>query len=211
MKHARQLFFTVGECARETGIPIPTLRHHCDTGRIPCQREDNSRRLIPARVVAKLKKRGLKAFPRPGQVEDVESPKEQPARRSRAPDRGGLLAEPSEELRKQKEALQKARMELERTQVALQQQQIARQLETLERERRRLWLDKNRTLAWEALVAAAALINPDPLEFNPQQVEANFAADFNQRFREFDPDCDEELEEMARAQVVAVVLAPYRR
>lgn len=124
-----QPYFTLGEASRLTRISRDSLRSACDVGRIPHQRGENGYRMIPAAVVERLRKHGLKNFPpvstsseSPEPVDDQTTPK-----RVGPAERLGLLGQPSPKLQTLKERLEAKKMRLE-------DQQTGRELERLRRE-----------------------------------------------------------------------------
>ena len=56
---------TLGEAEKATGIPRTRLDHACRVGRLPYRRTETGARLLSHDVVEKLRKDGLKSFPRP--------------------------------------------------------------------------------------------------------------------------------------------------
>src|SRR5215469_10816769 len=58
-------WYTLGEAEKATGIRRTRLDHACRVGRLPYRRTQTNARLLSQDVVEKLRKDGLKAFPRP--------------------------------------------------------------------------------------------------------------------------------------------------
>jgi hypothetical protein len=59
------LWYTLGEAQKVTGIPRTRLDHACRVGRLPYHRSETGARLLSQEVAEKLRKHGLKVFPRP--------------------------------------------------------------------------------------------------------------------------------------------------
>jgi len=59
------LWYTLGDAEKATGIRRTRLDHACRVGRLTYRRSEAGARLLPHDVVEKLRKDGLKGFPRP--------------------------------------------------------------------------------------------------------------------------------------------------
>jgi hypothetical protein len=59
------VWYTLGEAEKATGIQRTRLDHACRVGRLPYRRSETGARLLSHDVVEKLRKEGLKSFPRP--------------------------------------------------------------------------------------------------------------------------------------------------
>ena len=75
MQKKNTLWYTLGEAEKATGIPRTRLDHACRVGRLPYRRSETGARLLSHDVIEKLRKHGLKAFPRP--YDPIASPNEQ--------------------------------------------------------------------------------------------------------------------------------------
>jgi hypothetical protein len=65
MQTKANVWYTLGEAEKATGIPRTRLDHACRVGRLPYRRSETGARLLSHDVVEKLRKDGLKSFPRP--------------------------------------------------------------------------------------------------------------------------------------------------
>src|SRR5713226_3183652 len=65
MQKKTTIWYTLGEAKKATGIPRTQLDHACRVGRLPYRRTEAGARLLSHDVVEKLRKDGLKSFPRP--------------------------------------------------------------------------------------------------------------------------------------------------
>ena len=65
MRSKTTVWYTLGEAEKGTGIPRTRLDHACRVGRLPYRRTEAGARLLSHDVVEKLRKDGLKSFPRP--------------------------------------------------------------------------------------------------------------------------------------------------
>ena len=59
------VWYTLGEAEKATGIPRTRLDHACRVSRLPYRRSETGARLLSHDVVEKLRKGGLRGFPRP--------------------------------------------------------------------------------------------------------------------------------------------------
>ena len=71
------VWYTLGEAEKATGVPRGRLDHACRVNRLPYRRSETGARLVSHDVVEKLRKEGLKAFPRP--YDPIASPIENEA------------------------------------------------------------------------------------------------------------------------------------
>jgi hypothetical protein len=58
-------WYTLGEAQKATGIPRTRLDHACRVNRLPYRRTETGARLLSHDVIEKLRKDGLRGFPRP--------------------------------------------------------------------------------------------------------------------------------------------------
>ena len=65
MKKKTIVWYTLGEAEKATGIPRTRLDHACRVARLSYRRSETGARLLSHDVVEKLRKGGLKVFPRP--------------------------------------------------------------------------------------------------------------------------------------------------
>lgn len=65
MREKATLWYTLGEAEKATGVPRTRLDHACRISRLPYRCSETGARLISHDVVEKLRKEGLRAFPRP--------------------------------------------------------------------------------------------------------------------------------------------------
>jgi hypothetical protein len=65
MRKKTTIWYTLGEAEKATGIQRTRLDHACRVGRLPYRRSETGARLLSHDVVEKLRKEGLKSFPRP--------------------------------------------------------------------------------------------------------------------------------------------------
>ena len=65
MQKKTTVWYTLGEGEKATGIPRTQLDHACRVKRLPYRRTEAGFRLLSHEVVEKLRKDGLKSFPRP--------------------------------------------------------------------------------------------------------------------------------------------------
>jgi hypothetical protein len=65
MQKKTSIWYTLGEAEKATGIPRTRLDHACRVGRLTYRRTETMARLLSQEVVEKLRKEGLKSFPRP--------------------------------------------------------------------------------------------------------------------------------------------------
>ncbi len=77
MQKKTTIWYTLGEAEKAAGIPRTRLDHACRVGRLPYRRTETGARLLSHEVVEKLRKDGLKSFPRP--YDPVASSNEQVA------------------------------------------------------------------------------------------------------------------------------------
>lgn len=59
------LWYTLGEAEKATHVPRTRLDHACRVGRLQYRGSETGARLLSHDVIEKLRKDGLKAFPRP--------------------------------------------------------------------------------------------------------------------------------------------------
>ena len=59
------LWYSLGEAEKATGVPRTRLDHACRINRLQFRRSESGARLLSQDVIEKLRKDGLRAFPRP--------------------------------------------------------------------------------------------------------------------------------------------------
>src|SRR5260370_17950330 len=65
MQKKTSVWYTLGEAEKATGIPRTRLDHACRVSRLPYRRSEAGARLLSHEAVEKLRKDGLRGFPRP--------------------------------------------------------------------------------------------------------------------------------------------------
>jgi hypothetical protein len=103
MRKKTTFWYTLGEAEKAAGIRRTRLDHACRVGRLPYRRTETNARLLSHEVVEKLRKGGLKSFPRP--YDPIASSNEQEANPSGVTQVVGLTA--------QRERVEQKRGELE--------------------------------------------------------------------------------------------------
>lgn len=155
MKKKNTVWYTLGEAARATQVPRTRLDHACRVGRLQYRRSETGARLLSHDVIEKLRKDGLKAFPRP--YDPIASPNEQEvsatgasgtaltAQRDKVEQKRGEIEEMrvSRELRQLKEQEQQERAE-RRAGAAAERQAHAEQCAQAEYQRQQLHLEEAR-------------------------------------------------------------------
>jgi hypothetical protein len=126
MRTKTTVWYTLGEAEKATGIPRTRLDHACRVGRLPYRRTETGARLLSHEVVEKLRKDGLKSFPRP--YDPIASSNERVASPSGVTQGVDLTA--------QRERVEQKRGELEEMRVNHDLQQLKEQERKKEAERR---------------------------------------------------------------------------
>lgn len=65
MQKKMTVWYTLGEAEKATGIQRTRLDHACRANRLPYRRSETGARLLSNDVIERLRKEGLKSFPRP--------------------------------------------------------------------------------------------------------------------------------------------------
>jgi hypothetical protein len=117
MQKKTSVWYTLGEAQKATGIQRTRLDHACRVGRLPYRRSETGARLLSHDVVEKLRKDGLKGFPRP--YDPISSSIEHEASSSGATSGAGPTA--------QRERVEQKRGELEEMRVNRDLQQLKEQ------------------------------------------------------------------------------------
>lgn len=125
MKKKNTLWYTLGEAAKATLVPRTRLDHACRVGRVQYRRSETGARLLSHDVIEKLRKEGLKAFPRP--YDPIASPNEQEATPPGAS--GNALAA-------QRDKVEQKRVEIEEVRVSRELRQLKEQEQQEKAERR---------------------------------------------------------------------------
>jgi hypothetical protein len=238
MRMKTTVWYTLGEAEKATGIQRTRLDHACRVGRLPYRRSETGARLLSHDVVEKLRKEGLKSFPRP--YDPIASSNEQvaspagvtqgmgpAAQRERVEQKRGEL----EELRidrdlrqqRQKERQEKAERRVaaaaerqaqaeERAHAQRQRQQIrleeARQAEAREQAARETEA-RHRRQQWEIYWLACAL------ELLPSDVPHSFELDVHQVVADLLPKLDaQQPEQLTKRLIQAAIdraLQPWHR
>src|SRR6266478_6247432 len=107
MQKKTTVWYTLGEAEKATGIRRTRLDHACRVGRLAYRRTETNARLLSHDVIAKLRKLGLKGFPRP--YAPIASSVEHEASLSGATSGAGLTA--------QRERVEQKRGEIEEMRV----------------------------------------------------------------------------------------------
>jgi len=107
MQKKTTVWYTLGEAEKAAGVPRTRLDHACRVGRLQYRRSETGARLLSHDLVEKLRKQGLKAFPRP--YDPIASSSEHEASPS--------AATPGAALTTQRERLEQKRGELEEMRV----------------------------------------------------------------------------------------------
>jgi hypothetical protein len=120
------VWYTLGEAEKATHVPRTRLDHACRVGRLPYRRTETGARLLSQDVVERLRKGGLKVFPRP--YDPIASSPEYEANSSGPTSGAGLTA--------QRERVEQKRGELEEIRVNRDLQQVKEQEHKEKAERR---------------------------------------------------------------------------
>jgi hypothetical protein len=107
MQKRTTVWYTLGEAEKATGVPRTRLDHACRVRRLPYRRSETGARLLSHEVVEKLRKQGLKSFPRP--YDPIATSNEQEASPPGATQGVGLMP--------QRERLEQKRIEVEEMRV----------------------------------------------------------------------------------------------
>ena len=126
MQTKANVWYTLGEAEKATGIPRTRLDHACRVARLPYRRSEAGARLLSHEVVEKLRKDGLKSFPRP--YDPIASSNEQVASPSGVTQGTGLMA--------QRERVEQKRGEIEEMRVNRDLRQLREQERQEKAERR---------------------------------------------------------------------------
>ncbi len=156
MRTKTTVWYTLGEAEKATNIPRTRLDHACRVGRLPYRRTEAGARLLSHDVVEKLRKDGLKSFPRP--YDPIASSNEQvagpagvtqvvgpTAQRERVEQRRGELEEMrlNRDLRQLKEQERQEKAERRAATAAERQAQAEERAQT-QRERQQIRLEEAR-------------------------------------------------------------------
>jgi hypothetical protein len=120
------VWYTPGEAEKATGVQRTRLDHACRVNRVPFRRSETGARLLSHDVIEKLRKDGLKSFPRP--YDPIASSNEQVAAPSGISQAIGPTA--------QRERVEQKRGELEEMRVNRDLQQLKEQERKEKAERR---------------------------------------------------------------------------
>ena len=126
MQKRPTIWYTLGEAEKATGVPRTRLDHACRVNRLPNRRSETGARLLSHEVVEKLRKVGLRGFPRP--YDPIASPIEHEGGSSGATPGAGVLA--------QRERVDQKRGELEEMRVNRDLRQLRDQERQEKAERR---------------------------------------------------------------------------
>ncbi len=126
MQKKPTVWYTLGEAEKATGIQRTRLDHACRVSRLPYRRSETGARLLSHDVVEKLRKDGLRGFPRP--YDPIASSVEHDASSSGATSGVGLTA--------QRERVEQKRGELEVMRVNRDLRQLREQERQEKAERR---------------------------------------------------------------------------
>jgi hypothetical protein len=103
MQKKTNVWYTLGEAEKAAGVPRTRLDHACRVNRLPYRRSETGARLLSHDVIERLRKDGLKSFPRP--YDPIASSNDHEASSSGATQVVGLTA--------QRERVEQKRGELE--------------------------------------------------------------------------------------------------
>lgn len=117
MRTKTTVWYTLGEAEKATGVPRTRLDHACRVARLPYRRSETGARLLSHEVIEKLRKQGLKGFPRP--YDPIASSVEHEANSIGATSGTGLTA--------QRERVEQKRAELEEMRVKRDLRQLKEQ------------------------------------------------------------------------------------
>jgi hypothetical protein len=117
MQKKTTVWYTLGEAEKATGVQRTRLDHACRVNRVPFRRSETGARLLSHDVIEKLRKDGLKSFPRP--YDPIASSNEQVATPSGISQAIGPTA--------QRERVEQKRGELEEMRVNRDLQQLKEQ------------------------------------------------------------------------------------
>jgi hypothetical protein len=126
MQKKTTVWYTLGEAEKATGVQRTRLDHACRVNRVPFRRSETGARLLSHDVIEKLRKGGLKSFPRP--YDPIASSNEQVATPSGISQAIGPTA--------QRERVEQKRGELEEMRVNRDLQQLKEQERKEKAERR---------------------------------------------------------------------------
>lgn len=238
MRTKTTVWYTLGEAEKATGIQRTRLDHACRVGRLPYRRSETGARLLSHDVVEKLRKEGLKSFPR--QYDPIASSNKQvaspagvtqgmgpTAQRERVEQKRGELEELriDRDLRQQREKERQEKAERrvaaaaerqaqadERAQAQRQRQQIrleeARQAEAREQAARETEA-RHRRQQWEIYWLDCAL------KLLPSDVPHSFELDVHQVVADLLPKLDgQQPEHLTKRLIQAAIdraLQPWHR
>jgi hypothetical protein len=126
MQKKTTVWYTLGEAEKATGVQRTRLDHACRVNRVPFRRSETGARLLSHDVIEKLRKDGLKSFPRP--YDPIASSNEQVATPSGISQAIGPTA--------QRERVEQKRGEIEEMRVSRDLRQLREQERQEKAERR---------------------------------------------------------------------------
>jgi hypothetical protein len=238
MKEKTTVWYTLGEAEKATGIPRTRLDHACRVNRLSFRRSEAGARLLSHDVIEKLRKDGLRGFPRP--YDPISSSIEQESGSSRLPSGAGPTEQRQrveqkrgelEEMRVSRDVRQLRDQERQekadrRAAAAAELQAEAEERERAQRQRQQLRLeevhraealqraareaeDRDRRREWETHWLEAAL------KLLPSDVPRSFEPDVHQAVAALLPKLDaQQPEHFTKRLVEAVIdkaLQPWRR
>lgn len=237
MQKRNTVWYTLGEAAKATHVPRTRLDHACRVGRLQYRRSETGARLLSHDLIEKLRKDGLKAFPRP--YDPIASPNVEEvsptgasgtalnAQRDRVEQKRVEIEEVrvSRELRKLKEQEQQERAE-RRAAAAAERQAEAEQRAQAKYQREQLRLEearkaeafaqtareseaRDRRRRWEADCLDRAL------KLLPRDVPDSFELDVHQAVAELIPKLEaDQPEQLTKRLIQAAInkaLQPWHR
>lgn len=126
MQKRNTVWYTLGEAEKAAGVARTRLDHACRVGRLQYRRSETGARLLSHDVIEKLRKDGLKAFPRP--YDPITSLMDQEVSPCGATAGGGLTA--------QRERIEQKRGEIEEMRVNRDLRQLKEQEQQEKAQRR---------------------------------------------------------------------------
>jgi len=143
MQKKTSVWYTLGEAEKAVGVPRTRLDHACRVNRLPYRRSETGARLLSHDVIEKLRRVGLKGFPRP--YDPVPSSTESEASQPSAALSAGLTT--------QRERVEQKRGEIEEMRVNRDLRQLRDQEQQDKAQRRALAAAERQARAEERLQA----------------------------------------------------------
>jgi len=119
MQKSKTVWYTLGEAEKATHVPRTRLDHACRVGRLQYRRSETGARLLSHDVIEKLRKDGLKSFPRP--YDPIASSNEEASSFGSTPG-AGLMAQ-RERVEQKRSEIEEMRVNRDLRQLKYQEQQ----------------------------------------------------------------------------------------